>query len=193
MVLLWSPRSDACVQLVDTFAGLAAQDNGKWALATVNVDAAPRVAQIFGVRRCRPSWRWPPVSRYRVSRACSRPSSCAAGSTRCSTATAGKLERSAGSGEAEEVDPELARGPPAAGRRRLRGRADVVSGDPGRRTQPRRSQGRDPADRIPHARNRATPGCGRRRRRRARRHRSRLRRRRRADPQSGCRRALSTV
>src|SRR6185312_3267598 len=42
VVLLWSPRSDACVQLLDTFAGLAAQDNGKWSLATVNVDVAPR-------------------------------------------------------------------------------------------------------------------------------------------------------
>lgn len=50
VVVLWSPRSDACVQLVDTFAGLAAADGGKWSLATVNVDAAPRVGQIFGVQ-----------------------------------------------------------------------------------------------------------------------------------------------
>src|SRR6202007_1339935 len=49
VVLLWSPRSDACVQLVETLSGLATEDNGKWSLATVNVDAAPRVAQIFGV------------------------------------------------------------------------------------------------------------------------------------------------
>ena len=39
----------ACVQLVETLSGLAADDNGKWSLATVNVDVAPRVAQIFGV------------------------------------------------------------------------------------------------------------------------------------------------
>ena len=47
--MLWSPRSDACVELVDTLSGLAAEDNGTWSLATVNVDVAPRVAQIFGV------------------------------------------------------------------------------------------------------------------------------------------------
>ncbi len=49
VVALWSPRSDACVELVDTLAGLAAADNGRWSLATVNVDVAPRVARIFGV------------------------------------------------------------------------------------------------------------------------------------------------
>ena len=49
VVALWSPRSDACLQLIDTLAGLAAEDNGTWSLATVNVDVTPRVAQIFGV------------------------------------------------------------------------------------------------------------------------------------------------
>ncbi len=49
VVLLWSPRSDACIQLADTLAGLATSDGGKWSLATVNVDVAPRVAQVFGV------------------------------------------------------------------------------------------------------------------------------------------------
>ncbi|WP_293001670.1 tetratricopeptide repeat protein [Mycobacterium sp.] len=49
VVLLWSPRSEVCLQLADTLSGLAAQDNGKWALASVNVDVSPRVAQIFGV------------------------------------------------------------------------------------------------------------------------------------------------
>ena len=48
VVLLWSPRSEACVQLADELAGLAAADNGKWSLATVNVDTAPRVASMFG-------------------------------------------------------------------------------------------------------------------------------------------------
>jgi putative thioredoxin len=51
VVLLWTPRSEACVQLADILSGLAAADNGKWALATVNVETAPRVAQIFGVQR----------------------------------------------------------------------------------------------------------------------------------------------
>ncbi len=50
VVLLWSPRSDVCVELLDALAGLAAEDNGKWSLASVNVDATPRVAQIFGVQ-----------------------------------------------------------------------------------------------------------------------------------------------
>jgi putative thioredoxin len=49
VVLLWSPRSDACIQLADLLSGLAAADAGKWSLALVNVDAAPRVAAMFGV------------------------------------------------------------------------------------------------------------------------------------------------
>lgn len=49
VVLLWSPRSDACIQLADLLSGLAAADGGKWSLALVNVDAVPRVAAMFGV------------------------------------------------------------------------------------------------------------------------------------------------
>ncbi len=49
VVLLWSPRSDACVALADALAALAAADNGRWSLATVNVDSTPRVAAMFGV------------------------------------------------------------------------------------------------------------------------------------------------
>jgi len=50
VVLLWSPRSEASGQLGDVLAQLAAADGGKWSLATVNVDAVPRVAQMFGVQ-----------------------------------------------------------------------------------------------------------------------------------------------
>lgn len=50
VVLLWSARSDASVQLGDALAELAAADGGKWSLATVNVDTTPRVAQMFGVQ-----------------------------------------------------------------------------------------------------------------------------------------------
>jgi putative thioredoxin len=50
VVLLWSPRSDASIQLGDFLASLAANDGGKWSLATVNVDTVPRVAQMFGVQ-----------------------------------------------------------------------------------------------------------------------------------------------
>lgn len=49
VVLLWSPRSQACLTLLDGLAALASADGGKWSLATVNVDAAPRVGAIFGV------------------------------------------------------------------------------------------------------------------------------------------------
>jgi len=49
VVLLWSPRSEACITLADDLGALAAADNGTWALATINVDAVPRVATMFGV------------------------------------------------------------------------------------------------------------------------------------------------
>lgn len=50
VVLLWTPRSEASVALGDVFAELAAADGGRWALALVNVDTTPRVAQMFGVQ-----------------------------------------------------------------------------------------------------------------------------------------------
>ena len=50
VVVLWLPRSDVSVELVDALADLASADAGKWSLATVNVDVVPRVAQIFGVQ-----------------------------------------------------------------------------------------------------------------------------------------------
>jgi putative thioredoxin len=50
VVALWSPRSDASRQVVDALASLASADSGKWSLASVNVDAAPGVAQIFGIQ-----------------------------------------------------------------------------------------------------------------------------------------------
>ena len=50
VVLLWTPRSEASAQLGDALAALAQADGGKWALTTVNVDTAPRVAQVFGVQ-----------------------------------------------------------------------------------------------------------------------------------------------
>lgn len=49
VVLLWSPRSAACLELAETLTALADTDAGKWALASVNVDAEPRLAQSFGV------------------------------------------------------------------------------------------------------------------------------------------------
>ncbi|MBU3751194.1 MAG: tetratricopeptide repeat protein [Mycobacterium sp.] len=49
VVLLWSPRSQTCLTLLDGLDALATADAGKWCLATVNVDAVPRVGAIFGV------------------------------------------------------------------------------------------------------------------------------------------------
>ncbi|SOX55337.1 co-chaperone YbbN [Mycobacterium ahvazicum] len=108
VVALWSPRSEACVELVDTLSGLAAQDGGKWALATVNVDVAPRVAQIFGVEAV------PTV----VALAAGQPLSSFQGSQPADqlrrwldqllSATAGKLKGATGSEDDAEVDPALA-------------------------------------------------------------------------------------
>ena len=108
VVLLWSPRSDACVELVETLSGLAAEDDGRWSLATVNVDVTPRVAQMFGVEAV------PTV----VALAAGQPISSFQGVQppdqlrrwvdSLLSATAGKLR---GSGDSEEdavVDPELA-------------------------------------------------------------------------------------
>ena len=50
VVVLWSPRSDASIQLADEFGTLAASSAGKWSLTTVNVDTVPGVAQIFRVQ-----------------------------------------------------------------------------------------------------------------------------------------------
>jgi putative thioredoxin len=108
VVVLWSPRSDVCVQLVETLADLAAEDNGQWSLATVNVDVAPRVAQIFGVDAV------PTV----VALAAGQPLSSFQGVQppdqlrrwldSLLQATAGKLRGATGSEEPAEVDPVLA-------------------------------------------------------------------------------------
>jgi putative thioredoxin len=108
VVALWSPRSEACVALVDTLAGLAAEDNGTWSLATVNVDVTPRVAQIFGVEAV------PTV----VALAAGQPLSSFQGVQppdqlrrwldQILSATAGKLRGPSGSAEPAEVDPKLA-------------------------------------------------------------------------------------
>ncbi|WP_163757672.1 tetratricopeptide repeat protein [Mycobacterium botniense] len=108
VVLLWSPRSDVCRQLAETLSGLAAADNGKWALATVNVDTAPRVAQVFGVQ----------VVPTVVALAAGQPLSSFQGMQPADqlrrwldsllSATAGKLSGAAGAGESTEVDPALA-------------------------------------------------------------------------------------
>jgi putative thioredoxin len=107
VVLLWSPRSDACVQLADSLAGLVDADNGKWSLATVNVDTASRVAQVFGIDAV------PTV----VALAGGQPVSSFQGVQppdqvrrwldSLLSATAGKLADAADSEEPEQIDPAL--------------------------------------------------------------------------------------
>jgi len=108
VVLLWSPRSEASTQLGDALAQLAVADAGKWSLATVNVDAVPRVAQMFGVQAV------PTV----VALAAGQPLSSFQGSQppdqlrrwvdSLLDATAGKLGGAGDGEEPEQVDPELA-------------------------------------------------------------------------------------
>ncbi len=109
VVVLWSPRSELCVELVETLSGLAADDNGTWSLATVNVDVAPRVAQIFGVEAV------PTV----VALAAGQPVSSFQGPQPADqlrrwldsllSATAGKLKGGTDSEDFAEVDPALAK------------------------------------------------------------------------------------
>jgi putative thioredoxin len=109
VVLLWSPRSEVCLQLADALSDLAATDNGKWALASVNVDVSPRVAQIFGVE----------VVPTVVALAAGQPLSSFQGAQppeqlrrwidSLLSATAGKLSGGTDAeAEPEEVDPALA-------------------------------------------------------------------------------------
>jgi putative thioredoxin len=109
VVVLWSPRSDASVQLGSVLGSLAAEDGGKWSLVTVNVDTSPRVAQIFGVKAV------PTV----VALAAGQPLSSFEGPQppdqlrgwldSLLDATAGKLSGGTETGdEPEQIDPELA-------------------------------------------------------------------------------------
>ena len=108
VVLLWSPRSVPSIELGDELAALSNADGGKWALATVNVDTTPRVAQMFGVQAV------PTV----VALAAGQPLASFEGGQppeqlrrwvdSLLKATAGKLTGGAAD-DVEEVDPELDR------------------------------------------------------------------------------------
>ena len=50
LVSLWSPRSDASIAFSRELDGLAAEGDGTWVLAKVDVDANMRIAQAFGVQ-----------------------------------------------------------------------------------------------------------------------------------------------
>jgi putative thioredoxin len=108
VVLLWSPRSEVCLQLADALSALAATDKGKWSLASVNVDVSPRVGQIFGVE----------VVPTVVALAAGQPLSSFQGAQppeqlrrwidSLLSATAGKLTGGTDSDEPDVVDPALA-------------------------------------------------------------------------------------
>jgi putative thioredoxin len=108
VVLLWSPRSDASIQLGDTLAGLAANDGGKWSLATVNVDTVPRVAQMFGVQAI-PTvvalGGGQPLSSFQGMQP---PEQLRGWIDSLLNATAGKLGGDDDAEDPEQVDPELA-------------------------------------------------------------------------------------
>jgi len=108
VVALWSPRSEASRQVVDALASLASADSSQWSLALVNVDAAPRVAQIFGVQAV-PTvvaiGAGQPISSFQGSQP---PEQLRRWIDSLIAATAGKLSGAADS-EPEQVDPGLAK------------------------------------------------------------------------------------
>jgi putative thioredoxin len=108
VVLLWSPRSDASIQLGDALASLAAADGGKWSLATVNVDTVPRVAQMFGVQAI-PTvvalGGGQPLSSFQGMQP---PEQLRGWIDSLLSATAGKLSGAGDAEDPEQVDPELA-------------------------------------------------------------------------------------
>jgi putative thioredoxin len=108
VVALWSPRSDVSIQVVDALASIASADSGKWSLASVNVDAWPRVAQIFGVQAV-PTvvavGAGQPISSFQGPQP---PEQLRRWIDSLVAATAGKLSGAADS-EPEPVDPGLAK------------------------------------------------------------------------------------
>jgi putative thioredoxin len=108
VVLLWSPRSEASAQLGEVLAQLAAADAGKWSLATVNVDAVPRVAQMFGVQAV-PTvvalGGGQPLSSFQGLQP---PEQLRKWVDSLLNATAGKLGDGGEGDDPEQVDPELA-------------------------------------------------------------------------------------
>lgn len=110
VVLLWTPRSDTSVQLGDVLAALADSDGGTWALTTVNVDTAPRVAQMFGaqvVPTVVAVAGGQPIASFEEPLP---PDQLRRWIDSLLSATAGKLSGGAGEAEAaEEVDPEVER------------------------------------------------------------------------------------
>ena len=108
VVVLWSPRSDSSVQLIDILSGLAAEDNDAWALATVNVDTTPRVAQLFGVQAVPTVVALAGGQPLASFQGMQPPDQLRSWVDSLLEATAGKVSGSAEAGEPEQVDPALA-------------------------------------------------------------------------------------
>lgn len=107
VVVLWTPRSDSSLQLVELFSGLATADAGKWALATVNVDTTPRVAQAFGVQAVPTVVALAGGQPLASFQGMQEPDQLRGWVDSLLEATAGKLG-GADDAESDEVDPEVA-------------------------------------------------------------------------------------
>jgi putative thioredoxin len=105
VVLLWSPRSESSAQLGATLSDLADAGDGKWSLATVNVDTVPRVAQMFGVQAVPTVVAIAGGQPVHSFQGVQPPEQLRRWIDSLLDATAGKLE--GGPEEAEAVDPEL--------------------------------------------------------------------------------------
>lgn len=108
VVVLWSPRSDASAQFVAALNALATGDGGTWSLAAVNVDAAARVAQAFGVQAVPTVVALAggqPVSSFQGIQP---PEQLRGWIDSLLNATAGKLSGGTGGDDPEHIDPALA-------------------------------------------------------------------------------------
>jgi len=107
-VLLWSPRSEASVRLGQDLSALADADGGKWSLATVNVDAAPQVAQALRVQAIPTVVVVAGGTQLTKFEGAPPPEQLRGVIDQVLNATAGKLPGTGEGEEPEQVDPELA-------------------------------------------------------------------------------------
>ena len=107
-VLLWSPRSEPSVMLGQDLSALANADGGKWALASVNVDTAPQVAQALRVQAIPTVVVVAGGTLLTKFEGAPPPEQLRGVIDQVLNATAGKLSGAGDGEEPEHVDPELA-------------------------------------------------------------------------------------